>query len=587
MKNGKCRYCLIAVICLLLFAGCSSGGTESAKATGPASASGEAQEKMTPELSQETGTVEAELPEAQSPAPEDPGAKPESGEEKPESPEKDEIEGAEMGSKDLPLYKKLCGKYSCKSSDEECYILDITEFGGNLYGFGGLAMAGEEAEYLEAYSFWAIEFLPEEADNLLYSEDDSCRVGVLNFSIMSNLGKYWGKPAPVTIRHTGNGIMIEDPKGRLFSDNEGGPLAFQRDDRVEDIFPYMEDMTAFAEDDLNGLWRQKDGETPLYLEFTGGTNLRIYRKEAGREVFLGGGSYQNIDGARIESTYSLLGSGSMPMLFHVDYRIEGSSLIIDPGSDYLDMEGIFDSEEALELERIKEGDVPVISLKDAEEAGLGEDKNYDAQITDNYGPFYGVWVAAITDRDEAESLREELKEQWADASVLYAPDWDGLGQKPYYCVTAGRCRDEEEAETLVEDVKKAGYGDAYVKYSGQRATKTVLYTVHGDAGYEYDKAGDRVLLRDVLVDDLNDGETTTMTLFIDGNTLFDESCNMESFGNYQKGHSPLQWVLYNMDLAQKDPDRYMKEGPALVGVFQATLGENNHIDGLFGSYWWD
>ena len=43
-------------------------------------------------------------------------------------------------------------------------------------------------------------------------------------------------------------------------------------------------------DSFEGLWREKNAEAPLYIEFTEDKNLRVYRKEPGIEVLYGCGA---------------------------------------------------------------------------------------------------------------------------------------------------------------------------------------------------------------------------------------------------------------------------------------------------------
>ena len=81
-------------------------------------------------------------------------------------------------------------------------------------------------------------------------------------------------------------------------------------------------------------------------------------------------------------------------------------------------------------------------------------------------PFYGVWVSASKDYDEAQAMADELGSAGCAGSVFVTTDWGNLNPEPWYVVTAGCAQTESEAQSLCERVHNAGYGDAYVKYSG-------------------------------------------------------------------------------------------------------------------------
>ena len=81
-------------------------------------------------------------------------------------------------------------------------------------------------------------------------------------------------------------------------------------------------------------------------------------------------------------------------------------------------------------------------------------------------PFYGVWVAASKDYDEARSMANELEAVGLHGTVFLTTDWSNLNPEPWYVVAAGYARAEPEAQSLCERVHALGYTDAYVKYSG-------------------------------------------------------------------------------------------------------------------------
>jgi hypothetical protein len=90
----------------------------------------------------------------------------------------------------------------------------------------------------------------------------------------------------------------------------------------------------------------------------------------------------------------------------------------------------------------------------------------------------------------------------------------------------------------------------------------------------------------VRVEDLSGEYIGDMTLFVDENTMFDETCGLEYFGHYREGDTPLSWFQYNMELIDNNPDDYWAAGPALLGVFEVSI-TGSHIDRFYGSYWWD
>ena len=202
----------------------------------------------------------------------------------------------------------------------------------------------------------------------------------------------------------------------------------------------------------------------------------------------------------------------------------------------------------------------------------------------NDTPFYGVWTTASKDLEAVSEAKDKLKGEGFDAQILYAPEWENLNSEPYYCLTAGACETEEDAEKLLADAKAAGYKDVYVKSTGKRLRHMAFYTIYSESALEVDS--NQVILRDVQVNGMEEDEGGKMTLIVDGQTVFDDACELEFFGNYREGDTPLQWIQYNYGLYQEDYDQYSEEGPALVGVFEVSL-TGNHVDKYFGSYWWD
>ncbi|MCR5102866.1 MAG: SPOR domain-containing protein [Eubacterium sp.] len=81
-------------------------------------------------------------------------------------------------------------------------------------------------------------------------------------------------------------------------------------------------------------------------------------------------------------------------------------------------------------------------------------------------PFYGIWCYGGKDENDAYSFAQELTSKGLDGKVFVTTDWSNLNSEKFYVVTAGTYTTEEEANNALSNVQNAGYGDAYVKYSG-------------------------------------------------------------------------------------------------------------------------
>lgn len=89
--------------------------------------------------------------------------------------------------------------------------------------------------------------------------------------------------------------------------------------------------------------------------------------------------------------------------------------------------------------------------------------------------FYGIWCMASDDKSKADKAAEKLISQGFEAEVFFTDDWEGLGAKGMYVVTAGIYPSRSDAEAALSDVRNTGYKDAYIKYSGD-------YTGKGESG---------------------------------------------------------------------------------------------------------
>ncbi len=492
------------------------------------------------------------------------------------------------------LAKRLCGKYSFHTSsgdlaEDEYYTMDVISFGDNLYALCGQAMADDSDQY-DCYSFWAAEFIPDKSEALKAEGEDRAAVTALSFSVMSNLGKYWDSGAKGTITLDDKGLLFEgfDNSGFLVPENDSGRL-FLRDERVEDTFVYLKAPEKSGDDSLQGYWMMEGEEAPVYLCFEN-SNLYIYQKSPEKEVcFMAGGCEFEEDSFSCRA--SMLGTGDMPYEIKGSFEVTGEKLTIAMEGDYLPEEL---TEKAV-FRKAGEDDIHVTTMDEVIFSGdsfgyfgMG-DGWYEHLYEDG---FYGVWTSAVKERDIAVSEAKKLNGLGYESYVCYSPEWEELNSDGYYCVAAGRFTSETEARDALDGVKNAGFKDAYVKFSGKRKYTTVSYYNYGSI--ETEVYSGKVILKNVPYDisrswypQINDSdEQNKADLIIDEDTVFDESCDMQFFGNYENGDTPLAWFQRNCEYKETDPDKYIPEGPALSGVFEAGL-RGNHIDRFFGSYWWD
>lgn len=81
-------------------------------------------------------------------------------------------------------------------------------------------------------------------------------------------------------------------------------------------------------------------------------------------------------------------------------------------------------------------------------------------------PFWGVWIGASRDEDEANEIARGATNNGLNAEVVRSDDWEELNSETWWCVTAGRYVEENQANIVLSDVVGEGYASAYVKYSG-------------------------------------------------------------------------------------------------------------------------
>ena len=506
-------------------------------------------------------------------------------EEKPsdKTPEKDEKEERPAGKS---LAQRMAGKYSYHNSDkegnEEFFTMDVVPFGDNLYAFCGQAMS-EDAETLSPYTFWVTEFIPYDEDEITSTDGDTVTVNELCFSIMSNAGMYWDSGHKGTITLTDDGLVFEgfDKEGFLVPDHDDSRL-FLKDDRVENAFPYL--LNGNGNEDLEGLWMLEGEGTDLYIQFAG-SDMYMYSKDPRSEVFYAAGACDHYKGA-FDCLANRIDSGGMSFELNCDYKRDGDTLMLEFASpddvpDEIPVKG--------EYKRIKDGQVHVTTMDEVELTSdsfgmYGGNQNYDELKRQEY---YGVFVSSAKTPEGCIPTVNKLEEAgFIMEPVVYTPDFSGLNPEPYYVVTAGLFTSENDANDTLAKVKKAGFTDAYVKYAGTYTGDKYWYTMHG--GEKIDVLKDGVMLGGVslTIPYLTDGESVTAYLLVTEDAVFDSSADLESFGNYEKGDTPYEWIVRNYKLMNDDPDQYLMYGPTLSGVFEVGL-EDNKITKYYGSYWWD
>ena len=486
-----------------------------------------------------------------------------------------------------PFCERVCGKYSHKYNDDVYDILEIMNFGNNLYAYAGEGSLYDVTGDLEAYSFWAVEFFPYSEEAVTDTQTNECEYNTLCFSVMSNLSKYWGAPKKVTLKITDDGIdWISDDS----------VIHYVSDDRVESVFHMNDSLhNSLFTWDIEGIWKQIDNAgDPYYIEFLPNDNVLIYQKNAASEVFLAGGTVTP-DDRKTVCEYTVLGYGGMPDSFSFTTRIRGPLLTIEPDPDNVCSIDIFNNASTVMFEQYRPNksgsiyNVPTITYDDIVAAGYDENYVSDAfyyEEPDTWAGFYGVWVSASADPDATAESQEKLEESGFEALTLLSSEWSEMNSKPFYCVSAGRYETQEEAQAALERVKEAGYKDAYVKFTGDRLINRVYYTIYSLDDVKVED--DMIVLNGLSITDpvMGSDSEYIKDLYIDKNTVFDKNCDTNMFGNYQKGDTVYDWFKRNYEYAQNDPDKYMEKGPALIGIFEICITDS-HIDSYLGSYWWD
>ena len=84
----------------------------------------------------------------------------------------------------------------------------------------------------------------------------------------------------------------------------------------------------------------------------------------------------------------------------------------------------------------------------------------------NRNGFYGVWLYASDNEEDAYNFANQLSEQGFAGCVTQSNWWSNLNSEPYYVVTYGVYESEEIAQGQLENIQDL-YSDAYVKFSGE------------------------------------------------------------------------------------------------------------------------
>ena len=264
----------------------------------------------------------------------------------------------------------------------------------------------------------------------------------------------------------------------------------------------------------------------------------------------------------------------MPFEFSADYKVEGDSLILE--TDSTERPEGFASRN--DFHRILKNDIHVTTM---DEVVLNWE-SFGPIGKAQQDPFYGVWLGAFKEKTDAEALVVRLEDEGISASYVYSCDWENMNNDPYYCVTLGKFYTEQEAKDNIDNAKQAGYENAYVKYTGERLGHRVNYTVFDESKISISPT--EAVLKDVTIDDFSGENTGDVTLIVDSNTVFDDSCELQFFAYYQDGMTPLDWFNHINEI--RDTEEYQAQGGALMGVFEVDI-TGNHVDKFYGSYWWD
>ena len=298
-----------------------------------------------------------------------------------------ETDGGSGSAAASTLTERVTGRYAAPvpGSEGEFYVMDLYNAFGNLVAEAGTAMGPEE----DPYSYWAMELIPAEPNGLLGTDPNEADIGIVRFSNMSNLGKYWGPPEKTRLILTDNGVSFFNEGEDGISPGSGPQIDFERTGDSAYSAENGSSAALYAEafddaaaeaipESLLGLWKTADDSAPLFLEFRsaaagigdGNTGaFRIFRKQPGTEVLYGQGSFRFGSGT-LQTAAAFIGTADMPHVWNGPVHFEGDDhLVLSSAPEEWGQKDLAGDGGELVFERAKEDEVPVTVLAEPDDAG--------------------------------------------------------------------------------------------------------------------------------------------------------------------------------------------------------------------------
>ena len=172
------------------------------------------------------------------------------------------------------------------------------------------------------------------------------------------------------------------------------------------------------------------------------------------------------------------------------YEDSNANIATDKSSDYIliQNDSAVSSESAKETQPVK-GNTTASSIPESE---IVQPTTKKIAPVFNYNtPFYGIWVNASKNYDDAVKFSEKVTSNGFNGFAEDTTDWSNLNSEKWYVVTAGKYASENEAKNELDKVKKY-YPDAYIKYSGEYNSSNnypaAFYGIWVSASKSYDDA---------------------------------------------------------------------------------------------------
>lgn len=424
-KTRIMRTAAAALSALLIFSGCGAAGSssaEKAKAAETTAAAGEAAANASAAADDAKDDAAPDKESASEKSGDAAGKETDSAKEGAADasaavdPAKEEAAAAKPAFPDgPPLAERLEGRYIC-TEGEEVLVLELMNVFGNLYAKSGTAMDYVEGEFPEPYSFWAMELIPKEAGALQRPDLDEAAVGILTFSVMSNLSRYWSSPKLTTLHLTEDGVAFTGVKGLPeFMNSSADRVEFRRWEEKEpssadpekpgsdggNIYSgsLPEDWGTEIPKELFGLWKEKNSDTPYFLELSKAENvtgkdrglIRLYRKQPGTEVELRDGRFlvtgpliwtlegngeeaepdPPLNSGTMMTNCTSLGTADMPTGWTHEFILEDENTLTflcqENGATEISMDSVFSPGQDTVFQRIEEKDVPLCALAEADD----------------------------------------------------------------------------------------------------------------------------------------------------------------------------------------------------------------------------